>query len=156
MTTNYPEKLDSALIRPGRVDLQIKFTLATREQMQEIFRRMYSNDADVVMKPKNTNKTPTAAGVKKKKQQHASKAGVAGGITVPLRPSFVTLDPKRLNAMAKQFAESLPEDTFSPAEIQGYLLMRKTDPEGALSGVQEWKEALMEAKKKGKKVVEIK
>ncbi|EFQ86522.1 hypothetical protein CFE70_007330 [Pyrenophora teres f. teres 0-1] len=163
MTTNYPEKLDSALIRPGRVDLQIKFTLATRDQMQEIFRRMYSNEADVAMKPKNADKTLTAATGKKNKKkttqlqlQQASKAGVAAGITVPSRPSFVTLDPERLNAMAKQFADSLPEDTFSPAEIQGYLLMRKTDPEGALSGVQEWKEALMEAKKKGKKVVEIK
>ena len=40
MTTNHPEKLDAALIRPGRVDLRIGFTLATRPQIREIFMRM--------------------------------------------------------------------------------------------------------------------
>lgn len=40
MMTNYPEKLDSALIRPGPVDLQIGFTFATRTQIRDIFKRM--------------------------------------------------------------------------------------------------------------------
>ncbi|QSZ32893.1 hypothetical protein DSL72_002474 [Monilinia vaccinii-corymbosi] len=44
MTTNHPEKLDEALIRPGRVDHQVAFTNATRRQIQEIFERMYSKD----------------------------------------------------------------------------------------------------------------
>lgn len=35
MTTNHPKKLDPALIRPGRVDLQIEFTLATRGQSRK-------------------------------------------------------------------------------------------------------------------------
>jgi chaperone BCS1 len=58
--------------------------------------------------------------------------------------------------MAKQFAEAIPEATFSPAEIQGYLLQRKSDPQGALDGVTEWRDAVLEAKKKGKKVVDLK
>ncbi|KAF7934125.1 uncharacterized protein EAE97_008485 [Botrytis byssoidea] len=44
MTTNHPEKLDEALIRPGRVDCQVAFTNATRHQIKEIFERMYSKD----------------------------------------------------------------------------------------------------------------
>ncbi|KAA8564679.1 hypothetical protein EYC84_011584 [Monilinia fructicola] len=44
MTTNHPEKLDEALIRPGRVDHQVAFTNATRRQIQEIFERMYCKD----------------------------------------------------------------------------------------------------------------
>lgn len=44
MTTNHPEKLDEALIRPGRVDCQVAFTNATRHQIREIFERMYSKD----------------------------------------------------------------------------------------------------------------
>ncbi|KAI9650997.1 hypothetical protein NHQ30_001034 [Ciborinia camelliae] len=44
MTTNHPENLDEALIRPGRVDHQVAFTNATRHQIKEIFERMYSKD----------------------------------------------------------------------------------------------------------------
>ncbi|KAJ8061578.1 hypothetical protein OCU04_009388 [Sclerotinia nivalis] len=44
MTTNHPENLDEALIRPGRVDCQVAFTNATRHQIKEIFERMYSKD----------------------------------------------------------------------------------------------------------------
>lgn len=45
MTTNYPEKLDDALIRPGRVDMKIEFTLASKEQIRELFLRMYCVDS---------------------------------------------------------------------------------------------------------------
>jgi chaperone BCS1 len=48
MTTNHPEQLDPALIRPGRVDMQIEFTLATRAQIREIFVRMYSPDKPIL------------------------------------------------------------------------------------------------------------
>lgn len=41
MTTNFPEKLDSALVRPGRVDLKVAFGLAGRKEMRELFQRMY-------------------------------------------------------------------------------------------------------------------
>ncbi|KAK4155471.1 BCS1 N terminal-domain-containing protein [Chaetomidium leptoderma] len=41
MTTNKPETLDEALIRPGRVDLQVAFTNATQDQSRELFVRMY-------------------------------------------------------------------------------------------------------------------
>jgi len=45
MTTNKPESLDEALIRPGRVDLQVGFTNATPQQATELFQRMYEVDA---------------------------------------------------------------------------------------------------------------
>lgn len=41
MTTNKPEDLDEALIRPGRVDLQVSFSNATQDQARELFMRMY-------------------------------------------------------------------------------------------------------------------
>ncbi|KAJ4302172.1 hypothetical protein N0V88_002308 [Collariella sp. IMI 366227] len=48
MTTNKPETLDDALIRPGRVDLQVGFTNATQEQARELFVRMYEPDGSKV------------------------------------------------------------------------------------------------------------
>ncbi|KAK4127528.1 hypothetical protein N657DRAFT_631331 [Parathielavia appendiculata] len=45
MTTNKPESLDEALIRPGRVDLQVAFTNATQQQARELFIRMYEPDS---------------------------------------------------------------------------------------------------------------
>ncbi|KAG8462988.1 hypothetical protein KFE25_001761 [Diacronema lutheri] len=41
LTTNFKEKLDDALIRPGRVDLHVAFTDATREQMVTLFAQFY-------------------------------------------------------------------------------------------------------------------
>lgn len=42
MTTNAPQQLDRALIRPGRVDVHIKFELPSREELRDLFLSMYS------------------------------------------------------------------------------------------------------------------
>jgi mitochondrial chaperone BCS1 len=41
MTTNHPERLDPALIRPGRVDVKEYFGHATTHQIKEMFLRFY-------------------------------------------------------------------------------------------------------------------
>lgn len=41
MTTNHIEKLDPALIRPGRVDVKVEFKHASREQIDTLFTRFY-------------------------------------------------------------------------------------------------------------------
>ncbi|KAJ3100472.1 hypothetical protein HDU97_002209 [Phlyctochytrium planicorne] len=52
MTTNHPEVLDSALIRPGRIDLHLELGYCTRYQLN----RMYST---VIDKPEATLKFPS-------------------------------------------------------------------------------------------------
>ena len=42
MTTNHAEKLDPALLRPGRVDMTITFGYAARDDIEELFRAIYS------------------------------------------------------------------------------------------------------------------
>lgn len=42
ITTNHPEDLDSALIRPGRIDMNIHFTKTTRDDLAEMFKLWYS------------------------------------------------------------------------------------------------------------------
>ncbi|KAL0089250.1 P-loop containing nucleoside triphosphate hydrolase protein [Phycomyces blakesleeanus] len=41
MTTNHKEKLDPALIRPGRIDVRVHFENATQEQARELFTKFY-------------------------------------------------------------------------------------------------------------------
>ncbi|KAK5191673.1 hypothetical protein LTR99_008600 [Exophiala xenobiotica] len=42
LSTNYPDNLDDALIRPGRVDIHVEFEYATKEQIHDMFIRMYT------------------------------------------------------------------------------------------------------------------
>jgi truncated hemoglobin YjbI len=42
ITSNYPEKLDKALVRPGRIDVKIEFKNASREFIREMVERFYS------------------------------------------------------------------------------------------------------------------
>lgn len=44
MTTNHKERLDAALIRPGRIDFQMEFKHADKEQIITLFNRFYNND----------------------------------------------------------------------------------------------------------------
>eukprot|EP01127_Copromyxa_protea_P014552 TRINITY_DN4080_c0_g2_i1.p1 TRINITY_DN4080_c0_g2~~TRINITY_DN4080_c0_g2_i1.p1 ORF type:complete len:467 (+),score=95.73 TRINITY_DN4080_c0_g2_i1:13-1413(+) len=81
LTTNRKGKLDSALIRPGRVDKYIEFGLATRGQMARFFRKVFPNSE---------------------------------------------------YDLARKMAESIPENTYSMAEIQKYLMIFRNDPELAV------------------------
>lgn len=40
MTSNYPERLDRALLRPGRIDIKVDFGFATSETISEVVRGM--------------------------------------------------------------------------------------------------------------------
>jgi chaperone BCS1 len=48
MTTNHREKLDPALIRPGRIDYEVEFGNATQKQTEDLFERMYTCSATAV------------------------------------------------------------------------------------------------------------
>ncbi|OCL02979.1 P-loop containing nucleoside triphosphate hydrolase protein [Glonium stellatum] len=146
MTTNHPEKLDEALIRPGRVDMQVEFTLATRDQIRDIFIRMYSSENDKALKKRG--KSGVANG--------ASRSGVNDSLRELLgMANDEASNPEGLRKLADEFAELVPAGKFSPAEIQGFLLTRKKEPHRALEQVEQWGDALLEAKEKKAKVVGV-
>jgi chaperone BCS1 len=46
MSTNHPERLDPALIRPGRVDLRVEFPNADRAQARQMFLRFFDDGTE--------------------------------------------------------------------------------------------------------------
>jgi hypothetical protein len=51
--------------------------------------------------------------------------------------------------IAKKFAAQVPDDMFSPAKIQGFLLKGKREPRRALEEVGSWVEDMRSVKVKG-------
>ncbi|KAH9431495.1 hypothetical protein MCOR02_008784 [Pyricularia oryzae] len=117
MTTNKPEILDEALIRPGRVDLQVAFGNATQRQASELFKRLYSTEQSV----KSSQCLSQLDATDKKDDLETS-------IT----------DADELIEMAAEFGSKIVSDQMSPAEIQGFLPKRKTCPRKALRDVEAW------------------
>ncbi|PPQ97227.1 hypothetical protein CVT26_000753 [Gymnopilus dilepis] len=61
------------------------------------------------------------------------------------------LDRKTLAVLAKRFADGLPEEEFSVASLQGYLLKHKAQPDAAANGVVAWVLGEREMREKLKK-----
>jgi len=124
MTTNHIEKLDKALIRPGRVDLMLEFGRASREICVSIFKAIFATlEADFVTKPDDPNE--------QKAEKEAKKAEEQAGV----------------DTMAHEFAAHIPEHEFSPAEIQGFLLKHKRAPAEAVAKASEFVVELRKQKK---------
>lgn len=126
MTTNHIEKLDKALIRPGRVDMVIPFALADAEMTSAIFRAMYAPyDNETVAR-----RRPTHPGKGSSSSSTASDDSEAEEERAAIR--------KRVQGLGRRFAAKMPEGEFSPAEVQGLLLRHKRSPEGAIAAADDW------------------
>ncbi|KAH6661756.1 hypothetical protein B0J14DRAFT_571426 [Halenospora varia] len=60
-------------------------------------------------------------------------------------------DKIMLRKLATEFANKLPEQEFSPAEIQSFLLEYRRSPHMAVENVQEWVVRAREAKRRTKR-----
>lgn len=126
MTTNHLEKLDKALIRPGRVDMQVKFDLADHGMTAAMFRAIF---APLEGEDTPAKKDDKAAAVDPDERQLAEE-----------RAKAVKRDEimAKVEKLAEDFASKLPGHEFSPAELQGYLMKNKRNPEAAVAGVDTW------------------
>ena len=46
MTSNYPEKLDKALLRPGRIDINLEVGYCDKPMIKEMFKFFYKKEID--------------------------------------------------------------------------------------------------------------
>ncbi|RAL04594.1 BCS1 and AAA domain-containing protein [Aspergillus ibericus CBS 121593] len=122
MTTNHPEKLDAALLRPGRVDMSITFGYARTADVQELFSSIYSTlEGDLrSITPNGNAKDSTRNGLKDLGDEKLP----------PISDAILKL--------AEEFAARVPSGEFTAAEVQGYLLNYKSDPATAISDTAAW------------------
>ncbi|KAG0313743.1 hypothetical protein BGZ99_008600 [Dissophora globulifera] len=148
MTTNHLERLDEALIRPGRVDIRARFGKATQSQAKELFIKFFPQ-----AKSATVNTTSIGASV----QPSTPESMKVNATSQP--PLVVTADTdisviensstsrahesvnrtaRQTEALASQFAKAIPDQTFSIAQLQGFLMGYKKTPELAVQHVEEF------------------
>lgn len=149
MTTNFPEELDKALIRPGRVDMHVHFELPHRPEIIEMFMNMYK-DLKATETKKNAIKEKVVPESEKLENGHAPEANG----TTHKEPDAPTAE--ELDELSERFADEVPEGKLSLAAIQGHLLKHKKDPRTALEIASAWvNEALKEeAEKEDEKAID--
>ncbi|KAK1959767.1 ATPase [Colletotrichum sublineola] len=98
MTTNRPEQLDSALVRPGRVDMKVLLGNISQRSAEDMFVRMFSPDL---------------------------------GCTSHL-------DMREIRSLAAQFSSKIPEDTFTPSQLQGFFQVHLESPHDAVETIEAW------------------
>lgn len=102
MTTNHRDRLDEALTRPGRVDMEVEFNLASRKQIHDMFTMFFDE-----YEPKGD---------------------------------------ENIASMAKKFSELVPAEKISTAEIQNFLIARKTEPKRVILEGKDWAENILKDK----------
>lgn len=150
MTTNHLEKLDKALIRPGRVDMVVKFDYADRDMTIAIFRAIYATlegDTDPNVAAEEDKASETTAAYKAAAEAAANSPALKKAMAeIEEQTRLLEAERKRkadeeaarVEKLAVAFADAVPAHEFSPAEIQGFLLKNKRNPEAAVAKAAEW------------------
>jgi DNA polymerase III delta prime subunit len=141
MTTNYLERLDPALMRPGRVDVVHKLDSASMYQAKQLFEGFYT--AGMISMQRLSN--PEGEDSNETESMKVSiEDEVEGNLVVA--PLINGIDGEKLDQLSNTFAERIYTMNGSPsmAELQGHLMGYKDDPELAVNELHLLSEVLEE------------
>ena len=130
-TTNKYHALDPALTRPGRMDLHVEFTYASKSQAEELFKRFFT----VTVSDDGPVQEKTAAA-------RSDKVGL---------PPAPRLTLAERDGLAAQFAAAVPDREFAMANLQGLLMNYKSNPSGVIPEVPQWVEKERTARREREK-----
>ncbi|KAJ5118018.1 hypothetical protein N7526_011041 [Penicillium atrosanguineum] len=145
MTTNHVDRLDEALIRIGRVDMQVFLGYSTKENIKDLFTSIYMPmESDIPGNDKTELKTDwsNCHNIEKRKIKIEWKKK-----KIQDYRNHVESLRSRIHPLASEFASIIPGGIFTAAEIQGYLLNHIDDPEMAIKGAEVWAKELWETKR---------
>ncbi|WVW85247.1 hypothetical protein I302_107285 [Kwoniella bestiolae CBS 10118] len=135
-TTNWVDKIDEALSRPGRCDVWIQFSNATKEQIKNLFLQFFRPASSTPTTPSSSDtSTPEEKGLISDKVDHTLS------FTYPDTLKTEVNDDIDIASLADQFSEAIPEGKVSISALQGYLMRSKREPVKALEGVKAWIES---------------
>lgn len=164
MTTNHKDKLDDALIRPGRIDRKFEIKLAdktvTRDLFRFIFRQREHFNPQFHVKGKGTKNAshppqenvphPWPSLIKDlfrfvlgvKEDPFAQKKVLDERETPDkdhvARGKARATGDRAINRLAAKFATKIPEFEFSAAQIMCHLLQHRKSPKDALKYASNW------------------
>ncbi|KAI9753303.1 MAG: hypothetical protein M4579_005222 [Chaenotheca gracillima] len=110
MTTNHRKELDEAITRPGRIDREFEFTLASRSQAEGIFTWNFG-------------------------RVNGELQGAGDELDRPVEAISQTNED--VSKLAKRFGDVLLDKELPPAAIQTFL-MSYDDPNKALAETPDW------------------
>ncbi|KAF9111105.1 hypothetical protein BGX27_005395 [Mortierella sp. AM989] len=136
MTTNHLERLDEALIRPGRVDVRARFGKATQSQAKELFIKFFPHRPPVATDVTKPSVEPSTLPSDISVLDSTSCENVIPESSIHTS----TLSAEQTEILAAQFAKEIPDHTFSIAQLQGFLMGYKKTPDLAVKHVKEFVE----------------